>query len=97
MTIQLYYIDVDASVQEGGMSGDCLTERILPCSQQPDAVSDLFVPRAAHQCPIDNMSPPSIDGGWVGCKSRSQWKSCDAAPAKDLKMMPWGERRMSSL
>lgn len=24
-------------------------------------VSDLYIPRAGHQCPIDNMSPPSIE------------------------------------
>lgn len=28
----------------------------------PVMVSDLFVPRAGHQCPIDNVSPPPIDG-----------------------------------
>lgn len=29
-------------------------------------VSDLFAPRAGHQCPIDNVSPPPIDWGGTG-------------------------------
>lgn len=52
------------------MSGDQSVEKggtMLQTAGQTDAVSDLYGPRAGHQCPIDNVSPPSIrteSSGW---------------------------------